>query len=391
MLILNISSSFISHRETVSSDPNQYISFEYVQRILTHGARDLEYFEMKNHHYVVVANEYSQLISYQTDMSTNSKKRVITNDYEIDSVIYWWSGRFFVEWQRIPTAGAFRWSSFNGPDGTKFLSVANSKSKPVIYVYDPQVGLFKPTKVQGLLPTLDGSQAPDVRSVKAFMFNGQAYLAVANYNQTGRNIFKLNYQYKESAESGFTVEQQLRKALKDLKTRMAQVKEMSKKIEGMLGKVMSIHGNQTSWGNFSFENVTINKLKVKGNIIYTNESKKNPIVNALKQAIKLKENLTLHEDAIKELQKRLNDSVMNGEFARIKGEKIFAGNVQFNDLKVEEMKVGKINEVNVTDLNLRAWSKSKPQIITGRYVFKDHVKMLQNLEVNGESFGISFA
>ena len=203
---------------------SRYISFEYVQRILTHGARDFEHFEMKKHHYIVVANEVSQLISYESDPITKSKKQLITSDYEVDSVIYWWSGRFFVEWQRIPTNGAMKWNAFSGPNGEQFLVVANSKSQAVIYVYDYRIGLFKPTKMQGVSPFPNSPHIPDVRSVKAFSSNGETYLAVANYNQSGgHNIFKLNFTYNGLLKPTQTVEEQLRAALNDVTARMAKV------------------------------------------------------------------------------------------------------------------------------------------------------------------------
>lgn len=364
---------------------NAYISFEYVQRILTHGARDFEHFEMKRHHYIVVANEFSQLITYEIDQSSKSKKRVIANDYGVDSVIYWWSGKYFVEWQRIPTAGAMRWSAFTGPDGTQLLTVANSKSQALIYVYDPRIGLFKPTKVQGVNPYPYSSHIPDVRSVKTFSVNGQAYLAVANYNQSGgHNIFKLNYEYKDIPAAGPTVEQQLRKSLDDISTRVAQIKVTSMNIEKALEGMMTVDGAQTAWGNFSFENITIKTLRVKGNVIYRKESKNNPIEKAVAKAMELKEKLAIHEKTLKEIERRLNDSVSTKGSSVIIGEKIFAGDVVFNDMKVNEVEVGKINGVNLTDLSERAWSKSKPQLITGKHVFMNEVKMLEDIRVNGK-------
>ena len=211
-------------REKSSAGSVLYISFEYVQSILTHGARDVEHFKIKKHHYIVIANEYSQLISYETDETTKSKSRIILNDYEVDSIIYWWSGSLFVEWQRIPTSGAMKWDAFNGPGGEQFLVVANSKSQAVIYIYDHCIGLFKPTNLQGISPFPNSNHLPDVRSVKAFSFYGKTYLAVANFNESGGyNIFKLNFKYADLPNAGPTVHDQLSASLNEVVTKLGQV------------------------------------------------------------------------------------------------------------------------------------------------------------------------
>ena len=184
----------------------------------------MEYFEMKNHYYIVVANEFSQLISYKSDQITKSKRRVIVNDYEVDSVVYWWSGSFFVEWQRIPTSGAMKWEAFTGPMGEQFLVVANSRSQAVIYAYDHQSGLFKPTGVQGVNPFPNSAHIPDVRSVKAFSLNGWTYLTVANFNKSsGNNLFRLNFTYNDVPKAGPSVDEKLLVSINEIKARMNKV------------------------------------------------------------------------------------------------------------------------------------------------------------------------
>ena len=73
--------------------------FKLYQRLETHGAKDFEYFTFENNHYLVVANEYTYLTS--VDAVTGAPLRV--KQFNVDSVIYWWTGKMFVEWQRIPT------------------------------------------------------------------------------------------------------------------------------------------------------------------------------------------------------------------------------------------------------------------------------------------------
>ena len=75
--------------------------FKLYQRLETHGAKDFEYFTFENNHYLVVANEYTYLTS--VDAETGAPMKV--KEFNVDSVIYWWTGKMFVEWQRIPTEG----------------------------------------------------------------------------------------------------------------------------------------------------------------------------------------------------------------------------------------------------------------------------------------------
>ncbi|XP_065071330.1 uncharacterized protein LOC135696002 isoform X2 [Rhopilema esculentum] len=366
-----------------------YVSFEVAQKVLTHGARDFEYFKMKNDHYVVVANEYTQLISYQYNSQKGVRERTVTNDYETDSIIYWWSGKFLVEWQRIPTNGARRWLHFSGPNGEMFLAVANSRSQAVIYIYDSKLGLFKPTKVQGLLPLPSSPHLPDVRSVRGFTVNNQMFLAVANYNESrGHNLFKVKYAFEGIAEPKPNVEHVLRTALNDVSERMEKMKAWLERIREVLKKVMTLNGNETAYGNYWFKNAAIKRLRVKGNVIYTNHIENNPTERAVYRAMEIKRNLTMQSSILTELEKRLNDSVSRTGTSDVTGSKTFVGNVTFQNVTVHKMDVGKINGVNLTDVEQRAWSKSKAQVITGRNVFVNDVKILKDVSVTGKVNGI---
>ena len=78
--------------------------FKLYQRLKRHGARDLEYFIFKNNHSLVVANEYTYLA--RVDAVTGAPLRV--KQFNVNSVIYWWTGKMYVEWQRILKGGAVR-------------------------------------------------------------------------------------------------------------------------------------------------------------------------------------------------------------------------------------------------------------------------------------------
>ena len=67
---------------------DNFAPYGLYQRIPTHGAKDFEYFTYNGHHYLVTCNEYTRRVVYTADFRQEYEK-----DYEIDSVIYWWTGK----------------------------------------------------------------------------------------------------------------------------------------------------------------------------------------------------------------------------------------------------------------------------------------------------------
>ena len=122
--------------------------FKLYERLEMHGAKDFEYFTFKNNHYLVVANKYTYLA--RVDAVTGAPVRV--KQFNVDSVIYWWTGKMFVEWQRIPTEGAVRRHFFTIDNGDPMLGVFNTKSIAIIYTFNLLRGFFKPANKQGLSP-----------------------------------------------------------------------------------------------------------------------------------------------------------------------------------------------------------------------------------------------
>ena len=146
---------------------------------------------------------------------------------------------------------------------------------------------------------------------------------------------------------------------------------------------MTVGGNQTAFGAFSFKSVTVNNMKIQGNLIYKEETRPNLIQSAVQNSINLQKILTIQIKKIKELERRLNDSVSPSKSNEVIGEKIFKNKVKFDRVTVSDSMIGTINGINLTDLNQRAWSKSKAQLITGSTVFMRDVKILGDLEVAG--------
>eukprot|EP00794_Sanderia_malayensis_P005492 gene5492-6177_t len=375
------------YREKRPLGSNGIISFEHAQRILTHGAMDFEYFHYKNNHYLAVANQRSQLITYNT--KSTQKNLTVTDDYEVDSLIYWWSGKFFVEWQKIPTNGALKISSFNVKDTGILLTVANSKSDSVIYTYDAIRGLFKPTKIKGFKQSLFNSvKAPDVRSIELFVMDNETYAAVANYKENfGNNIFRINFAYLPLKDRQLTIPETIAKSLSAIKKQLGHLKDRLSKTKMLLKNVMTVDGNQTVTGFKKFQKANIKRLKVK-NLIYSKYAENNPIEKAVHQAMLLKTNLTENEKVISELEERFKDAVRKDSPENITGHKIFTNSITFTNVSVDNMDVGLLNSVNITEFKARALSKSNSQEISGRYEFIENVTLLHNLTVAGLINGI---
>ena len=73
------------------------------QTLQTRGAHDLEYFSIANKHFLAVANHYD-------------------GTYRLDSTVYQWNGKLFVDFQKLPTNGANHFTYFK-IHGEKYLAV----------------------------------------------------------------------------------------------------------------------------------------------------------------------------------------------------------------------------------------------------------------------------
>ena len=138
------------------------------QTLQTRGAFDLEYFSIANKHFLAVANHY--------DGTT----------YRLDSTVYQWNGKLFVDFQKLSTNGANHFTYFK-INGEKYLAVANyndgstRSTKSVIYKWSSgKFNRFQDISTEGAL------------GCTAFVINGDTFIAFANY---------YNSQHKYSVQS----------------------------------------------------------------------------------------------------------------------------------------------------------------------------------------------
>ena len=137
------------------------------QTLQTRGAHGLEYFSIANKHFLAVANHY-----YAT--------------YRLDSTVYQWNGKLFVDFQKLSTNGANHFTYFK-IYGEKYLAVANyydgstTSTKSVIYKWSSgKFNRFQDIPTEGAV------------GCTAFVINGDTFIAFANY---------YNSQHKYSVQS----------------------------------------------------------------------------------------------------------------------------------------------------------------------------------------------
>ena len=142
-------------------------SFVKLQSLQTYGAVDVKSFNINGDIFLVFANEYDG------------------SNYNIDSFIYKWDGSKFVLFQSIPTRGARAWHPFV-IRGQTFLGVANYyddsqgfNTKSVIYWYSGEQFIqYQEISTQG------------VSDMTSFEYNGHAYLAISNVNSVSSTLYK---------------------------------------------------------------------------------------------------------------------------------------------------------------------------------------------------------
>ena len=131
------------------------------QSLQTKGAYDLEYFSIANKHFLAVANHYD-------------------GTYRLDSTVYQWNGKLFVDFQKLATNAAGYFTYFKIL-GERYLAVANYNEKSVIYKRSSgKFNRFQDIPTKGAL------------GCTAFVINGDTFIAFANY---------YNSQHKYSVQS----------------------------------------------------------------------------------------------------------------------------------------------------------------------------------------------
>jgi hypothetical protein len=205
--------------------------FSFSQQIATHGARDLEYFEINGESFLAIANYYSSTNGSYHDQvskiykfngssfseintfnSSGARKwkyfsvdgqhflflvnyyTKTSNSYDINSKIYKWNGISFSHFQNIPTHGGINVACFSHLN-KHFLAIANGCSViSGVRNYDTNSAIYQWdgtgfTHYQDITTSF-------CRHIKPVVHDDIQYLCFANY-RTGTNS-SYNYQTESS-------------------------------------------------------------------------------------------------------------------------------------------------------------------------------------------------
>jgi len=130
--------------------------FALYQTLPTRGSSGLEFFSIAGKHFLATTNHYD-------------------GTYQLDSVIYQWNGKSFVDFQRIRTSGATK-VCFIDIEGEKYLVVTNS--------YDGSTHSIKSVVYQWKNSKFDKFQEVATEGAfgcTAFKIDKEAFVAFANY------------------------------------------------------------------------------------------------------------------------------------------------------------------------------------------------------------------
>ena len=137
------------------------------QNLQTRGAYGLEYFSIANKHFLAVPTHYD-------------------GTYRVDSTVYQWNGKLFVDFQKLSTNGASHFTYFK-VNGDSYLAVANYNDgsthsiKSVIYKWSSgKFNRFQDISTEGAV------------GCTAFVINRETFIAFANH---------YNSQHKHSVQS----------------------------------------------------------------------------------------------------------------------------------------------------------------------------------------------
>ncbi|XP_078688175.1 uncharacterized protein LOC144920128 isoform X2 [Branchiostoma floridae x Branchiostoma belcheri] len=376
--------------------------YELYQNFDTCGASDFEHFEMGGHHYLAVANQFKDVTLMGYQHST-----YLYRQYQIDSVIYWWAGSQFIEWQVIPTIGITQWESLRLPNNEVVLIAANSQGPMVLYQYD-ESGQFLPVPLEVSLPT-------HVSVVQAMTIQQRFYLVtVSSRNDTRSNVFRLEFsgQREETAEDKGLDE--ARAMVKKLSEKTKVLQGRVKEIRDRFDKIMTVTDHQTVTGNHEYEYVEVEHLVVQNLRIVRppkpeNSTEQNVTSSrpqgyketALPGIIKsgpakldlsgLEKHVSRNGRIIGDIKERMEDVIMMTDGPGvIKGTKTFAKGLTVGELIVEEVTTsGLVNGVDFVELDRSVVKRTGDQKIQGNLIIHGDVNIAGDVEVSGTTNNVS--
>ncbi|XP_071797837.1 uncharacterized protein [Asterias amurensis] len=343
-----------------------------VQRLESSAPKDLLSFYLNYNHYLAVAN-YQQA----------GEDGVL--DINTDSIIYWWTGLQYIEYQRIPTQGASQWQDIELPNGD-ILLVLSSLQDVIIYELNED-GDWVPAIEQltsvsgneGLLFT-QGATLQTVDTQDELLLIVTDKQMATNYYQNGvTNVFELSL--NSVNQTDVTVDA-IPKCIQDVES---SVSTLTASLEGLTIKLhdsLKLTGDQEVLGPIVFtatvvteEILKVSNLTVQDEYSFTIDEA--IIATGISIDNRLAEILSLKDDVV----------TINGVEA-INSSLVFKYPVTSVDTNVDltYSQDGLLNDIDVQTLNASlVWLNGGDQILDTDVTFTDDVRIMNaHLNVQGD-------
>ncbi|XP_070581145.1 uncharacterized protein [Ptychodera flava] len=345
------------------------------QTIPSTAAMDFEYFEVNGNHYLALANYMER------------KNNVLRTD--TNSVIFWWAGNQFVEYQRIATHGATKIESISLPNGEVLLAIGNSDNDVGVVILSlDNTGQFVPTSTnaQGFNPWADMSTHtyPVIDDLLAFNVGSTTYLAVANnglnHTDTGDAVFEVELAIEVAVPEPLDpILDCFHSVIKNLTSQMAAVEKLQERLDNR----MSLTQVQSVDSPVVFQaNVTTSAAFQTGGLELQvdNRFDLNPDLPVVSK-YDIQANLTSMENNINSMVNESRDVVMLSSEQNIDGNIVLEDPVIIVLLNVTNLKTsdGLINSVDIVNVNNTALSAFDLDTIDGSITF--HGGLLANSDI----------
>ncbi|XP_006824009.1 uncharacterized protein LOC102809469 [Saccoglossus kowalevskii] len=334
-----------------------------LQTLKSTAPKDIEYFEANEHHYLVIANAFG------TD--------------ESHSIIYWWAGSGFVEYQRIATFNATAIESIRMPNGEVIIAIANSEDVGTVFYNVDQSGMFVPSTVQGLGTNFSN---PEFTDLQEFTIGNSFYLAVSTMG-----VFELVFDSQVVLPSPKPILTCLADVIANLTAQMMAVAQLQERLNNRLSLSMEqtvdvpvvFNVSVTSQKNFTTEDLVLdndNRFDLDDSLEPVNRRD-------------VKKNLTDILNDLDEYTKESKQVVMVSKVQDIGGRKTFNESVEVVDtLNVADLYIenGLISGVDVVKINNTAVWRNADQTITGNTTFYNNVSINSNITLYGLLNNVDF-
>ena len=357
-------------------------SFDIMQYLPTHGARDMKHFLLSNEDYLVVANEAMGTVQ-------NKSLGVFSDIYKFIN------GKYYLI-QSVETYGATKWESLAVPNCMHDILLFYADQRDNIdqvglYTFSHEKESFKiaPFSIYHI-SDVGWNFRPTPLSLATFskqvFTTEESYLFLmigANDTNKGNSVYKLNYEvfFTDSPIDSFTRE--VNAKLIQLNNTLEEVKKMLSNAQDALNDAVKANEDEVITGTKNFFNtVFINKGNVSkisvtnGSVLYSfsNETDRADPSGFPHLSV---DKLYLNFSQLNQTINNILDS--QGKFMTLDQPQNITANMTFNELLVESMDIEAdsylniINEVEFTSVINDLVLHTEPSIIFGRKTFNCEV------------------